>query len=419
MIFFSYKQNNLYGEEVLLSNLVEKFGTPLYVYTYTGLREQFTRFDQSFAGVDHLICYSMKANSNRALLRTFVKEGSGIDVVSGGELTRALLAGCPANRIVFSGVGKSSQEIEQAIRAGILQFNVESIEELGVIDQLGQKLNKKAPVAIRVNPDVDPKTHAYISTGLKKSKFGISHEKARGLYQKAAQMKGITVTGVDCHIGSQLTTVEPFVEALRKIKGLVADILSDGIPLKNLDIGGGLGIIYKDETPPTPEDYASAIKKELAGLKIRLLLEPGRFLVGNGGVLLTKVLYNKERDAKKFMVVDAASNDLMRPSLYGAYHHIQPLISHDDREEIEVDIVGPICETGDFLAQGRKIKRVLPGEALAIMSAGAYGYSMSSNYNSRPRPMEVMVKGKEFFVVNEREKLEELIKGEKIPDFLE
>lgn len=418
MTHFHYKNNELHCEQLSLLTLAKKFGTPLYIYSYTFLHDQFKRFDSAFSEVDHLICYSMKANSNRAVLKTFINQGSGIDVVTGGELKRALLAGCDPKKIVFSGVGKNSEEIKAALEIGILQFNVESASELANIDRIAQSLNKKAPVALRVNPDVDPKTHAYISTGLKKAKFGISRERSLELYRQAHAMKGVEVVGIDCHIGSQLTQTDPFLEALNKVLEMVDILRKEGVAIKNIDFGGGLGITYKDETPPSPEVYAQTILPLLKGKNLRLILEPGRFLVGNSGVLLTQVLYNKDRDNKKFVVVDAASNDLIRPMLYGAYHEINPIEKKSDREIITADIVGPICETGDFFAQDRDVQKSVGGEYLALMSAGAYGFSMASTYNSRPRPAEVMVKGDQVFVINERQTLEEIVKGEKVPEFL-
>ncbi|MBX7147764.1 diaminopimelate decarboxylase [bacterium] len=417
MQYFTYQNQELSCEQVPLKEIAQKLGTPAYVYSYAALKHQFTSFTQAFSGIDHLICFSMKANSNAAILKTFINLGSGIDVVTGGELYRALKAGCPANKIVFSGVGKSDSEIEMALNAGILQFNVESIDELSAIQNVAARLNKKAPIALRVNPDVDPKTHAYISTGLKKSKFGISHEKTVDTYKKARDMANIEIVGIDCHIGSQLTTTAPFVEALGKVKNLINALKAEGITVRHLDFGGGLGITYNNETPPSPADYAAALKGIMTELGLKLIFEPGRFLVGNTGVLLTKVLYNKGRDNKKFVIVDAASNDLMRPAMYDAYHDIKPLSQKTGETQV-VDVVGPICETGDFFAHDRALPALSNGEYAAIMSAGAYGFSMSSTYNSRPRAVEVMVNGKDYEIVRERETLEDLVKGEKIPSFL-
>lgn len=415
---FQYKSGELYAEEVALNQVVLETPTPFYLYSHAALREQFRRFDQAFNGADHLVCYSMKANSNLAVLKTFINEGSGIDVVTGGELHRALKAGCSPQKIVFSGVGKSPEEMRAALQAGILQFNIESEPELDVLSDIALSLGKKAPVALRVNPDVDPKTHPYISTGLKKSKFGVNHERALEIYRKAKGLKGIEIVGIDCHIGSQLTSTEPFMEALRKIKGLILELSKAGIKLANLDIGGGLGVTYKDETPPSPEDYAKAVLSVVGDLGLRLLMEPGRFLVANAGLIVTKVLFDKKGDTKRFVIVDVASNDLMRPALYGSYHAIRPLKEAGERPTIVADVVGPICETGDFLAQDRQLPEVKAGEFLAIFSAGAYGFSMSSTYNSRPRVAELMVRGSEIHVVREAETIEDITKNERCPEFL-
>jgi len=417
MSYFKYKNNVLHCEDIPLDSLAQKYGTPLYVTSYGFLQNQFRIFDGAFSKVNHLICYSMKANSSRAVLSAFIKEGSGIDVVSGGELLRALAAGCDPQKIVFSGVGKSEDEIRLAIEKNILQFNVEGVEELQVIDRVAQSLNKKAPIAIRVNPDVDPKTHAYISTGMKKAKFGVSRERSYQLYRDARKMAGIEIVGIDCHIGSQLTQLDPIGEAVRRVMEMVHDLEKEGIAFKNIDLGGGLGIVYKDETPPTPEQYAQTILKAVGSDQYRLIFEPGRFLVGNSAALVTKVMYNKDRDNKKFVIVDAALNDLMRPAMYDSYHEILP-VAQARSEKVVMDVVGPICESGDFFAHEREMPRVQPGEFLSIMSAGAYGFSMASNYNSRGRAAEVMVNGSKDYLVNEREKLEDLIKGERVPDFL-
>lgn len=419
MNYFDWKNENLFCEGVSVEDLARQYKTPLYIYSYTHLHDQFVKFDKAFTAADHLICYSMKANPSHSILKTFVNLGGGIDVVTGGELFRALHAGCPANKIVFSGVGKSEEEITQALKAGILQFNVESIAELEAINRVALSLNKKAPIAIRVNPDVDPKTHPYISTGMKKSKFGISHDKTVALYKKiAAEMKGLEIVGIDCHIGSQLTLVSPFVDAVKKVRELILEIQKAGIPLKQVDMGGGLGIVYKDETPPDVGDYAKAILDNLSDLGLKLIFEPGRFLVGNAGLLVTKVLYNKQRDAKKFVIVDAASNDLIRPALYGSYHRLDAVKKVVGRKTETVDIVGPICETGDFFAQDRELPEFNEGELIGIFSAGAYGLSMSSNYNSRPRACEVMVKGDKAEVIRERENFEELVSKEKKASFI-
>lgn len=418
MNYFHYKNNHLHCESTPLENISKKIGTPFYVYSYGALKEPFESMDKAFGDLEHLICYSMKANSNAAILKTFINLGSGIDVVTGGELYRALKAGCDPQKIVFSGVGKSEGEIKEALISGILQFNVESEAELELIQKIARDLNKKAPIALRVNPDVDPKTHPYIATGLKKSKFGIPHQEALSLYQKASQMSFIEIVGIDCHIGSQLTQTSPFVEALSRVKEIVSQLKKNGIELKNCDIGGGLGITYNQETPPRVEDYAKAVKGVVKNLNLQIILEPGRFLVGNAGALITQVLYNKQGEVNHFTIVDAASNDLMRPSLYDAYHEIKPIKQNEKPAMIETNVVGPICENGDFLAKDRKIQASKSGDLLALMSAGAYGFSMSSTYNSRPRCAEVMVKGSEWFIIREREIFQDLIKGEKIPEFL-
>ncbi len=416
--FFNYQNDQLTCEGVPLADLAKAYGTPLYVYSLKALTDQFDRFDGSFKDVDHVICYSMKANSTQAVLKAFIKRGCGIDVVTQGELLRARNAGCDASKIVFAGVGKDNDEIALALKEGILQFNVESEEELDNINAVASTLGKTAPIALRVNPDVDPKTHAYISTGLKKSKFGVNHKTAVDLYKKAATLKNLEIVGIDCHIGSQLTTLDPFVAALERVKQLIGDLAKAGIKLKHLDIGGGLGITYRDETPPEPEAYAKAILSVVKDLGLKLILEPGRFLVGNAGTLLTRVLYNKSGEEKKFIIVDAASNNLMRPALYGAYHEILPLKKDSSRTLQTADVVGPICETGDFLATDRELPQVSRGEYLAILSAGAYGFSMSSTYNSRPRCAEAMVSGNQHEIVRTAETLEDVTRGEKVPSFL-
>lgn len=419
MTYFTRKNNQLHCEEVPLEDLARTYQTPLYVYSHTALRSQFEKYKEAFSDVDHLVCFSMKANSSLSVLKTFIGLGGGIDVVTGGELYRARLAGCPADKIVFSGVGKNDEEIRYALDEKILQFNVESEDELARINKIATEMGLKAPVAIRVNPDVDPKTHPYIATGFKKSKFGISHKRAVSLYEEMKSMSGIEIVGIDCHIGSQLTQVDPFIEAMKRIRDLIVQIQDKGISLKQIDIGGGLGIIYDDETPPSPQDYAQAIKSQLKDLKLRFIMEPGRNLVGNSGVLLTKVLYKKQGEVKNFVIVDAASNDLWRPSLYNAYHAIEVINQDESKNKIKVDIVGPICESGDFFAQDRMLQDVDSSDILAIMSAGAYGFSMASTYNSRPKCAEVMVSGSKHEIIREREKVEDLVKGEKVASFIE
>jgi diaminopimelate decarboxylase len=417
MHFFEYKNHQLQCEGISIREIAEKVGTPFYLYSYHTLVRHFTVFDDAFKGIPHIICYSAKANSNLALLRLFVNLGGGVDVVSGGELYRALKGGAAPHKIVFSGVGKREDEIEYALKTGILMFNVESFQELQVINEVAGRIGEKAPIAIRVNPDIDPKTHPYISTGLKQNKFGIDVLRAPMAYRLASQLPNLKIVGIDCHIGSQLVEVEPIIEALRKLKELVENLRKKGMEIQYLDLGGGLGITYEDEEPPHPIEYASTILEEIRGFGCTLILEPGRVIVGNAGILVSKVLYTKENEEKRFVIVDAGMNDLVRPSYYGSYHQILP-VKEETREEIVADVVGPICESSDFLAKGRKIPNLLSGELIAIMSAGAYGFSMSTNYNSRPRIAEVLVRDDQMFVIRQREDYEDLIRGEKIPDFL-
>jgi diaminopimelate decarboxylase len=394
-------------------------GTPAYVYSLATLKRHYKVFDQAFAKVPHIVCFSVKANSNLALLRAFAKEGSGFDIVSGGELFRALKVGADPKKIVFSGVGKKKEEIEYALNAAILMFNVESEEELFALNEIAAGIGKKAPISLRVNPDVDPQTHPYISTGMKKAKFGVDIKKSVETYKKALALKNIDVVGVDCHIGSQLTSLTPFVDALAKVREyldrvLAGEMKKEGARIRYLDLGGGLGINYHDETPPLPDEYAKAIIQGLEGLDITLILEPGRVIVGNAGLLLTEVQYLKETETKKFVIVDGGMNDLIRPALYGSYQAIQPVIENK-AEKIVADVVGPICESGDFFAKDREISRPQRGDLLAVMSAGAYGFTMASNYNSHPKPPEVLVDGDKYYVVRKRETLDDLIHGEEIP----
>ena len=417
---FEYREGELYCEQVPVSRIVKELGTPCYIYSHATLVRHFQVYDRAFAATPHIIAFAMKANSNLAILRLMAKEGSGVDIVSGGELFRALKAGVPPSKIVFAGVGKSAEEIRDALKADILMFNVESSAELQTINEVAASVGKKACVALRINPDIDPKTHPYISTGLKKSKFGIAADRALDEFKLASSLSHIDMVGVHKHIGSQLTEVTPFVEALKKVLKLVEVLRGSGINIRYLNIGGGLGITYSDETPPMPQDLADAISPLVRGLNVTMIMEPGRVIVGNAGILVTKVLYMKEGEAKKFVIVDAAMNDLIRPSLYGAYHEIRPLseaVLH--RGKYQVDVVGPVCESGDFLAKDRSLPDVRPGEVLAVMSAGAYGFVMSSNYNSRPRVPEALVKDGEIHVIRARESYDDLVKGEKIPAFLE
>jgi len=401
-----------------VEHIVKETGSPVYIYSHKTLERHFTVFDNAFKGIPHIVCYSCKANSNIAILRVIGRLGGGIDIVSGGELYRALAARIPGNKIVFSGVGKDEEELKAAIRSQILMINVESEEELSVIAKIARKMRKEVPLSIRVNPQIDPKTHPYITTGLKKNKFGVIRDDAFKLYKKMKEEKYLIPAGISSHIGSQILELGPFGEAVRSLKDMVNQLKQDGIPLKYIDIGGGLGITYKDELPPHPDDYAHIIKEELKDADLTLILEPGRVLVGNSGIFVTKLLYVKKVPGKTFYIVDGAMNDLVRPSLYGAYHEIVPV--HDKNvKKIKVDIVGPVCESGDFLAKDREIAPLASGELLAIMGAGAYGFSMSSNYNSRRRVPEVLVKSAEFFVIKKRETLRDLVKGESIPSFME
>lgn len=415
---FEYKQGELYCDAVPLSRIAKELGTPCYVYSYGTLIRHFRAFDSAFQDVPHIVAFAMKANSNLAILRLMAREGGGADIVSGGELYRALKAGIPANKMVFAGVGKNRDEIRQALDADVLMFNVESSAELRAIDDVAAERKRKARVALRINPDIDPKTHPYISTGLKKSKFGISAERALQEFKLAASLTHIDVVGVHAHIGSQLTDVTPFVDSLKKVLGLIDILKTHGANIRYLNIGGGLGITYSDETPPLPRELAKAVSPLLRDLKCVMIMEPGRVIVGNAGVLLTRVLYTKDGEAKKFVIVDAAMNDLIRPSLYGAYHDIKPVRETPSSKTETVDVVGPVCESGDFLAKDRAMPESQPGDLLAVMSAGAYGFVMSSNYNSRPRIPEVLVKDGDIHVIRDREDYADLIRGERIPEFL-
>jgi diaminopimelate decarboxylase len=417
MHHFQYKGKELYAEEIAVREIAETVGTPVYIYSHATLERHYRAMDEAFAAVPHTICYSMKANSNLAVLKTFFNLGGGVDIVSGGELYRALVSGVDPLKVVYSGVGKKDDEIEYALNTGILLFNVESEEELERIDQVAGRLGKKAGIAIRVNPDVDPETHPYITTGLKKAKFGINIERSLEQYKRAARMANLDVIGIDCHIGSQLTKVSPFVDTIRKLKRLIEGLKESGISLRYFDLGGGLGITYSDEAPPLPAEYGTAITAETKDLGLHLLFEPGRNLVGNAGIMVAKCLYTKQGDEKNFVIVDAAMNDLARPSLYGSYHGVQA-VRKDQDGSIVADIVGPICESGDFLAKDREMPAFRQGDLLAFMSAGAYGFAMSSNYNSRPRSAEVLVKGDAYQVVRQREKVEDLVRGETLPSFL-
>ena len=416
---FQYRQGELYCEGVPLSRIAKEVGTPCYVYSHHTLVRHFRVYDGAFTNIPHIVAFAMKANSNLAVLRLMAKEGSGVDIVSGGELFRALKASVPASKIVFAGVGKKPEEIREALNADILMFNVESSAELQAINDVAASMGMKARVALRINPDIDPKTHPYISTGLKKSKFGIAADRALEEFKNAAAFSHIKVVGLHAHIGSQLTQVTPFVESLKKVLTMVQALAEQGITLRYVNIGGGLGITYSDETPPEPKDLAEAIAPLVRDLKCVLIMEPGRVIVGNAGVLLTKVLYPKEGEAKRFLIVDAAMNDLIRPSLYDAYHDIRPVYEKVAQgEKKTVDVVGPVCESGDFLAKDRVLPEMRAGDLMAVMSAGAYGFVMSSNYNSRPRVPEVLVHEGQYHVIRSRESYEDLVRGEQVPEFL-
>jgi len=412
---FSYKNGELFCENTPVSKIVEEVGSPLYIYSSETLENHFNAVDKAFEAFEHLISFAVKANSNIAVLKTLADMGCGMDIVSGGELYRARKAGVEPKKIVYAGVGKKEDEIRYALDEGILQFNVESRQELEKINEVALQMGKKAPIALRVNPDVDPKTHPYISTGLKKNKFGISVEDAVCEYQAAANMSNISVVGVHCHIGSQITEIKPFVDSFLIIKNLVNELSESGINIENIDIGGGLGITYEDESPPSLDTFSEALKC-FDGLGCRLIMEPGRVIAGNAGILVSRVLYLKKTELKNFVVVDAAMNDLLRPSLYGSYHNVVPVLE-GQTEKNTVDVVGPICETGDFIAKDRELPLVVPGDLLAVKSAGAYGFTMSSTYNSRPRVAEVMVNGGKYEIIRERDSYEDLMQGERIADF--
>jgi len=410
--YFHYQNDALYAEQVPLSDIAARFGTPCYVYSRAALTDSLRQFTDALQGREHLICYAVKANSNLAILNIFARLGAGFDIVSGGELQRVLAAGGDARKVVFSGVGKTVAEMRMALDAGILCFNIESDAELDRLNGVAASMGKIAAISLRVNPDVDAKTHPYISTGLKQNKFGVAYGDAIALYRKARSLTNLHITGMDCHIGSQLTETSPFIAAAEKILVLVDALASEGIQLEHLDLGGGLGIRYNNETPPAIADYVAAILAMLKGRSEKLLLEPGRVLVGNAGVLLTRVEYLKHGEEKNFAIVDAAMNDLMRPALYDAYHNILPVL-HEKGPAQSYEVVGPICETGDFIGHGRNLA-IGPESLLAVLSAGAYGMSMSSNYNTRPRAAEVMVDGGVIHLVREREAVAQLYAGEKL-----
>ncbi len=413
MDHFAYRNGELHAEDVPLQAIADRFGTPCYVYSRATLERHWQAFDQAFGGHPHLVCFAVKANSNLGVLNVLARLGSGFDIVSVGELERVLAAGGDARRVVFSGVGKQTHEMQRALQAGIRCFNVESAAELERLNQLARDMSMQAPVALRVNPDVDAQTHPYISTGLKENKFGVTVEQAIALYRRAAEMPHIRVSGVDCHIGSQLTQLSPFLDALDRVLDLVERLEAEGISLDHLDLGGGLGVRYRDETPPEPGTYARALLQRLGNRTHEILVEPGRAIAANAGILLTRVEYLKHSEAKDFAIVDAAMNDLIRPSLYQAWQEIVPLQQQPAGSTGVFDLVGPICETGDFLGKQRALT-LREGSLLAVRSSGAYGFTMASNYNSRPRAAEIMVDGQQVHLVRRRETLAELFAGESL-----
>ncbi|MFC3691047.1 diaminopimelate decarboxylase [Chenggangzhangella methanolivorans] len=421
MHHFDYVDGALHAEGVPLSRIADEVGTPVYVYSRATLTRHVRVFDEAFAGVDHLICYAAKALSNQAVLSLLAKLGCGMDVVSGGELSRALAAGCPADRVTFSGVGKTAAELAQALDAGILCFNVESEPELRLLSQIAAQRAKTAHIALRVNPDVDAKSHAKISTGSSETKFGVPIARARAVYAEAARLPGIEVSGVDMHIGSQITDLAPFDQAIERLVAFVGELRQDGHRIDHVDVGGGLGIPYRDSNaaPPLPVDYAEMVKRRTKDIDARLIFEPGRLIVGNAGVLLSRVIYVKDGADKTFAIVDAGMNDLIRPTLYDAHHEIWPVSEPaDDAERVRADVVGPVCETGDYLALSRDMALPQAGDLIAVMSAGAYGATQASTYNSRPLVPEVLVDGDRYAVVRPRPSVEELIALDRVPDWL-
>jgi diaminopimelate decarboxylase len=413
---FAYRDGLFCVENLPLRRIAEQFGTPCYVYSRAALENAWRAYDRAFAGREHLVCYAVKANSNLALLNLLARLGSGFDIVSLGELERVLAAGGDPGKVVFSGVGKREDELSRALEVGIRCFNVETPDELERLDRIAGQQGRKAPVSLRVNPDVDAQTHPYISTGLRENKFGVPIEQALDYYQRAAGLPNLQVAGIDCHIGSQITQTAPFQDALARVLDLAGCLQAAGIPVKHLDLGGGLGIRYRDETPPSPAVYADALLEKLGDAPYGILLEPGRSIVGNAGLLLTRVEYLKPTPAKRFAIVDAAMNDLLRPALYQAWQDIVPVEQKPGVDEAVYDVVGPVCETGDFLGKDRRL-RLQAGDLLAVCSAGAYGFSMSSNYNSRPRPAEVLVDGDRAHLIRARETLPQLWQGECVPEY--
>ena len=421
MDHFLYKNGVLHAEDVAIPDIVASVGAPFYVYSTATLTRHFQLFDDALAGIDHLVCYAMKAASNQAILQTLAKLGAGMDVVSGGEYARARAAGVPGERIVFSGVGKTRDEMRLALTGGIRQFNVESEPEMAVLSAVATELGVKAPITIRVNPDVDAKTHAKIATGKSENKFGIPISRAREVYAQAAALAGIEVIGIDVHIGSQLTQLEPFELAYQKVAELTEILRADGHSIRRLDLGGGLGIPYtrSNEAPPLPTDYGAMVKRVLGHLNCEIEIEPGRLIAGNAGILVSEVIYVKEGEDRKFLILDAAMNDLIRPAMYDAHHDIDPVIEPQaGAERATYDVVGPVCESGDTFAKGREMAQMNAGDLVAFRSAGAYGAVMSSEYNTRPLIPEVMVNGSEFAVIRSRPSFDEIINRDTIPEWL-
>lgn len=412
MDHFLYQDNTLYAEGCRVNDLAQTYGTPLYIYSRATLERHWHAFNNAVAGHPHLVCYAVKANSNLAVLNVLARLGSGFDIVSGGELARVMEAGGDPAKVVFSGVGKTVTEMEQALNLGIYCFNVESSAELEQLNDVAGRLGKVAPVSLRVNPDVDAGTHPYISTGLKENKFGIAMDEAEAVFARAHALPHLQVKGVDCHIGSQLTEIQPFLDAMDRMLSLIDRLAEQGIVIEHFDVGGGLGVTYDDETPPHPDVYAAALLKRLGKRKLKLIFEPGRAIAANAGIFVTEVLYLKENSDKRFAIVDGAMNDLIRPALYSAWQKIIPVTPRDDQAHV-FDIVGPVCETGDFLGKDRELA-IAPGDLLVVRSSGAYGFAMASNYNTRPRAAEVMVDGDKAYLVREREKLAQLWQGEQL-----
>lgn len=415
---FYYAGKELYCEKVRVKEIVQRTGTPVFIYSHRTIVEHYRKLARAFRSVRPLICYSLKANSNLAILKALVREGAGLDIVSEGELYRALRVKCPPERIVYAGVGKREEEIEGAIRAGILLINVESLPELEEINRIANHLKRKVQISLRVNPGIDPSTHEYIATGKAESKFGLDWDTAHAIFVKQENYPALSLCGLHVHIGSQIVTGEPFVKAFRKVLIFITSLEQEGYSIRYLNLGGGLGIIYSDERPQTAEAFAKELLPLFQRKKFQLIFEPGRFIVGNGGILATRILYMKQTPMKNFAIVDAGMNDLIRPTLYDSHHELWPFEKDRKRKKWVYDVVGPVCETGDFLARDRYVQELRSGEYLAFLSSGAYGFSMSSNYNSRPRAAEVLVKGKEFAVVRSRETYADLVRGEKIPSFL-